>query len=74
MYAEKIKSQTKDNERWKSDGDCRKCRRDPYCTKPCKARKKNVKKFLLESSAESVAAAMAKAFGKKEEKKEGEAE
>ena len=24
-----------ENEQWKLDGDCRKCRRDKYCSKPC---------------------------------------
>lgn len=28
-----------DNERWLSDGDCSKCRREKYCSKPCKAQK-----------------------------------
>ena len=28
-----------DNERWKSDGDCRFCRRYNYCSKLCTARK-----------------------------------
>lgn len=24
------------NEQWKSGGDCSKCRRNKYCSKPCK--------------------------------------
>lgn len=24
-----------ENEQWKLDGDCNKCRRDKYCSKPC---------------------------------------
>lgn len=24
-----------ENEQWKLDGDCRKCRRVKYCSKPC---------------------------------------
>lgn len=28
-----------DNERWLSDGDCSKCRREKYCSKACKAQK-----------------------------------
>lgn len=29
-----------DNERWLSDGDCRKCRRRGYCSKPCTMNKR----------------------------------
>lgn len=32
------------NERWKSDGDCSKCRRKKYCTKACGA---NVKRLQI---------------------------
>lgn len=26
-----------DNERWLTDGDCKKCRRNKYCSKACRA-------------------------------------
>ena len=28
------------NEQWKLSGDCSKCRRSSYCTKPCSANKR----------------------------------
>ena len=28
-----------DNERWMTDGDCSKCRREPYCGTVCRAQK-----------------------------------
>lgn len=28
--------QEPDNERWLTDGDCTKCRRQNYCSKPCR--------------------------------------
>lgn len=29
-----------DNEQWKHGGDCAKCRRESYCSKPCTLRKR----------------------------------
>lgn len=37
-----------ETEQWKLDGDCSKCRKDAYCDKECKARKKLVKAKLAE--------------------------
>ena len=38
---------TEDNERWLSDGNCRKCRRQNYCKKACKpAEKRQVNKAI----------------------------
>ena len=31
---------SKGNERWKNDGNCKKCRRRDYCSTKCKAKKK----------------------------------
>ena len=43
---------TNGNERWKTDGDCSKCRRKLYCGKDCKAAVKRFetlcKEFLYE--------------------------
>ena len=36
----------KDNEQWLSDGDCRKCRKNSYCSKACTVRKRNGEKLL----------------------------
>lgn len=41
-----------ENERWKSDGDCRKCRRKEYCSKPCTMLKRAYKKALDQAIAE----------------------
>lgn len=35
-----------ENERWLIDGDCRKCRRDPYCKKACTVRKRNGEQLM----------------------------
>ena len=37
---------TEDNERWKSDGDCSKCRRKNYCSKECTAYKRAEAEFI----------------------------
>ena len=34
------------NEQWKTDGDCTKCRKQKYCSKPCNANKKATNKWL----------------------------
>lgn len=40
---------TLDNERWKTDGDCSKCRRAKYCSKDCTARKRRMRAFISEA-------------------------
>ena len=35
-------------EQWESGGDCEKCRRKNYCSKPCKAAKERESKMLSE--------------------------
>ena len=40
------------NERWLTDGNCRKCRREKYCKKPCTANKRR-KESLLKSAVQS---------------------
>ena len=42
-------------DRWKSDGDCSKCRREPYCKKPCKAYGEAVKRDLRRMLANRIA-------------------
>ena len=37
---------SEDTDRWKSDGNCSKCRREPYCKKPCRAYSEAVKRDL----------------------------
>jgi len=41
-----IEMKPADNERWLTDGDCSKCRRAKYCSKPC-TRQKRRKKAIL---------------------------
>lgn len=36
------------NERWKTDGDCSKCRRKLYCGKDCKAAVNRLEKIAYE--------------------------
>ena len=36
-----------DNERWLTDGDCSKCRRAKYCSKPCTRQKRRKKAILM---------------------------
>ena len=57
-------------EQWKLDGNCEKCRRDPYCTKECKPRKKMVEAKMTEILAKAFNKAMAKMSENQEEKKE----
>lgn len=38
----------KKNEQWKYGGDCNKCRRQPYCRKPCKTSRQQFVKSLFE--------------------------
>lgn len=35
-----IEMKPADNERWLTDGNCGKCRRQKYCSKPCTAQKR----------------------------------
>lgn len=35
-----------DNERWLSDGDCSKCRRQSYCKKPCTVKKRRYRQLI----------------------------
>ena len=34
------------NEQWKTTGDCTKCRKQKYCSKPCTANKKATQKWI----------------------------
>lgn len=36
-----------ENEQWKLNGDCSKCRRENYCSKPCSANKKSVDLMIM---------------------------
>ena len=44
-----------DNERWKSDGDCSKCRRNNYCKKKCKAYQKETERLIKQALFEGIA-------------------
>lgn len=35
-----------ETDQWMLNGDCTKCRRDKYCSKPCTIRKRNLKEFI----------------------------
>lgn len=37
---------TKSDERWLTDGDCQKCRRNKYCKKTCTAFKRRTKRDM----------------------------
>lgn len=37
-----------DTDRWKSDGNCKYCRRRDYCTKDCKAAKMRFNRICME--------------------------
>ena len=50
-----------DSERWKSDGDCNKCRRETYCKKKCKAYQKATERILRRAMYEAIAIKMFKA-------------
>ena len=43
------------SEQWKIDGDCKVCRRDFYCTKPCKLRKTRLDRLMQREIAKRVA-------------------
>ncbi len=40
------KNQTHETEQWQLNGNCDKCRRAKYCSKPCTANKKRSKRAL----------------------------
>ena len=42
-----------ENEQWKSNGDCYKCRRKSYCSKKCTV-KKNREHLMLENAIRNV--------------------
>ena len=35
-----------ETEQWMLNGDCTKCRRDAYCSKPCTMRKRKLEEFI----------------------------
>ena len=37
----------KDSEQWLTEGNCKKCRRSNYCSKSCKAHKKEEQAFVF---------------------------
>lgn len=43
------------SEQWKIDGDCKICRRDAYCTKPCTLRKNRLDRLMQREIAKRVA-------------------
>lgn len=40
------------NEQWKHGGNCDKCRREKYCSKPCSENKKRINKLINDKVAE----------------------
>lgn len=58
------------NEQWLSSGDCSKCRRNKYCSKPCKPSRISGQAQLGQLVARTMLKAMCGAYdneGKKEE-------
>ena len=49
-----------DNEQWKSDGDCTKCKRLKYCSHKCTASMKATEKLILDSATKFFAVRMMK--------------
>ena len=37
---------TENNDQWKGDGDCRKCRRAKYCKKQCRAARERMNREM----------------------------
>lgn len=44
-----------DNEQWKSEGNCSRCRRKPYCKKACTACKKSFRRDIANAFAQTEA-------------------
>lgn len=59
---------TINREQWKRGGDCRLCRRQPYCKKVCKAHQRRTDNWMGRMIAHSMAQALTR---KPDEKKEG---
>ena len=56
------------NEQWKEEGNCKKCRRANYCSKPCKVAKERLREAIRAKLAEKTgmdnfAEAIHKEFG-----------
>jgi hypothetical protein len=45
-------------DQWKSDGDCKLCRRNPYCTKVCRASRNRLFQKMSEKASELIAKRM----------------
>lgn len=43
-----IEMKPADNERWLTDGNCGKCRRKSYCSKPCTRQKRRRNAIMME--------------------------
>lgn len=60
--------QIEDNEQWKLQGDCKKCKRQRYCTKGCKANRVESERFVNRMVAEAMVKKLyGKLFGKRGE-------
>lgn len=59
---------TLNRDQWRQGGDCRLCRRQPYCKKVCKAHKQRTDAYM----GTIIARALTQSLMKKSEKKEGE--
>lgn len=57
-----------ENEQWKLQGDCTKCRRDNYCSKPCtrrnRANKAMVNRLVAETMNRMIGGVMSKIINK----------
>lgn len=49
-----MQEQIEPNEQWKLEGDCKKCRRQRYCTKGCKANRVASERFVNRIVAEAL--------------------
>lgn len=37
-----------ESDQWLLDGECKKCRRDKYCSKPCKALQTSLRRLIVD--------------------------
>ena len=49
-----MQEQIEPNEQWKLEGDCKKCKRQRYCTKGCKANRVASERFVNRIVAEAL--------------------
>lgn len=54
------------NEQWLSDGDCAACRREKYCSKPCKSSRSRQAREFAGLMASAMLKGMADAYDKED--------